>query len=168
MATISLRALEPTDLDALYHAENELSLWDCQFVTAPLSRFQLSKFIERATNDAYRDEEVHFAIDNEQGEIVGFVNLQNIEPLHARAEIGIVILPEYRRKGFASAALEYVAMYAKQHLQLHQLYAFVSQSNVVSVSLFQRANYKISTSLADWLSTPDGWQDVVICQLMLN
>lgn len=167
MVTISLRALEPTDLDALYRAENELSLWDCQFVTAPLSRYQLSRFIERATNNAYLDGEVHFAIDNEQGHTVGFINLQNIEPLHARAEIGIVILPRYRRKGFASAGLANVAMYAKRHLQLHQLYAYISQNNAESLSLFQKANYKISTTLTDWISTPEGWQDVYLCQLLL-
>ncbi len=163
---VRLRALEPEDLELLYRIENDATLWRYGTTTAPYSRFQLRQYIETSTADAFHDEQVRMAIECD-GTTVGFVDLQNISALHARAEVGIVVLPEYQRKGIASEALMTVADYVKQLLHLHQLYAYVSADNGPSAALFRKAGYDVTALLKDWISTPEGWMDVSLMTKML-
>ncbi len=50
---ITLRAVEPTDVDCLYIWENDPSLWPHGSTRAPLSRFQLSEYATGYDADPY-------------------------------------------------------------------------------------------------------------------
>ena len=43
---IHLRALEPEDLDILYHSENDSSLWQYGSTLVPYSRFTLREYLQ--------------------------------------------------------------------------------------------------------------------------
>ncbi|MCF0196445.1 MAG: GNAT family N-acetyltransferase, partial [Bacteroidaceae bacterium] len=124
-------------------------------------------YLQSVTNDAFRDGQVRMAIASEQGEKLGFADLQNISALHGRAEVGIVILPECQRRGAALAALRQLEDYAHCQLHLHQLIAFVSADNQPSLALFEKAGYKKTATLPEWLSTPEGWADMCVFSLRL-
>lgn len=59
--------------------------------TTPYSRYVLHDFIANSTCDIYKDGQVRWAIENEEGEVVGMIDLTNFDPHHSRAETGIVI-----------------------------------------------------------------------------
>ena len=42
-----LRAVEPCDIDAMYAWENDTEVWGVSGTTAPYSREQLKRFVER-------------------------------------------------------------------------------------------------------------------------
>lgn len=161
-----LRALEPEDLELLYRIENDMQFWCYGDTTSPYSRFQLRQYIASASGDAFRDGQVRFAID-ERGTTVGYVDLQDLSALHARAAVGIVVLPEHQRRGYATQALLHVAQYARDVLHLHQLYATVASTNAASLALFAKAGYKKTATLSEWLSTPTGWADMSVVSLRL-
>ena len=50
---ITLRALEPTDLDTLYTWENDATLWAVTDTVAPYSRKVLWQYLENSTTDIY-------------------------------------------------------------------------------------------------------------------
>ena len=121
-----LRAPEPDDLDVLFGMENDTSIWSVSGNAVPYSRYQIKKYIQQSQHDFYTDRQVRFMIVNEQNNnVLGSIDLTDIDPYNGRAEIGIALLSEYRGKGIASAALKIVSGYAKSVLRLRQLFCHV-------------------------------------------
>lgn len=165
---IKLRAVEPEDLDLMYLVENDTELWPCGQTSVPFSYYALKQFIAESSNDFFRDRQLRLVIETSDGIGVGFLDLQNYEPLHHRAEVGIVVVPEHQRRGLATEALRLLSKYASAHLGVHQLYALVPEDNAASVALFRKDGYKKTATLQDWLSTPAGWQSVIVFQKPLT
>ena len=161
---IKLRAVEPEDLDLMYLIENDTELWRLGQTTVPFSHYALKQYIAETTNDFFHDRQLRLVIETADGTSVGFVDLQNYEPLHHRAEVGIVVVPEKQRQGLATEALRLLAGYVSVHLGIHQLYALVPEGNEASMALFKKCGYKKAATLQDWLNSPKGWQSVVVFQ----
>ena len=47
---VSLRAMEPEDLEVLYTLENDTTLWDISSVNVPYSRYVLQQFIAKGNH----------------------------------------------------------------------------------------------------------------------
>ena len=163
---LKLRAVEPEDLDLMYLIENDTELWPCGQASAPFSYYALKQYIAESSNDFFHDRQLRLVLETAEGTSVGFVDLQNYDPLHHRAEVGIVVVPEQQRKGLATEALGLLAKYVSSHLGVHQLYALVPEDNTASVALFTKCGYKETATLQDWLNSPKGWQSVVVYQLV--
>lgn len=164
---IRLRAMEPEDLDLLYDIENDTKLWDVGVTNVPYSRFVLHDYIARSSSDIYTDRQVRLMVENAEREVVGMVDMVNFDPRHMRAEIGIVIACAHRRRGYASAALEKVAEYARSVLHLHQLYIVADNGNKASVGLFGKMGYRITAELKDWLYDGKEYHSAVLMQHIL-
>ena len=161
---VNLRAMEPEDLDMLYHLENDRLLWDIGTTNVPYSRYVLHDYIAHSSGDIYTDKEVRLIIEDGQRQTVGIVDITSFDPKNLRAEVGIVIAAPYRRQGYARAALNAIHDYACSTLHLHQLYAIISSGNEASLALFTQMGYTISGLLSDWLLLADGYQPAVIMQ----
>ena len=164
---IKLRALEPEDLDILYLIENDTILWNVGTTNVPYSRYTLHDYIARASNDIYTDKQVRMMAENEAGEVVGVVDLVNFDPQHQRAELGIVIMNDHRRKGYATAAVEEILHYAQRILHLHQLYVIVDQQNTAAMQLFKKTGFKESATLEQWLYDGKKYRDALLLQRFL-
>ena len=95
---------------------------------------------------------------------VGFIDLTDFSPRHLRAEVGICLLPEYQSQRIGTEALRLVEEYAAQMLHIHQLYAYINPSNIISQRLFSSAGYQLAGILHDWVKTPDGYESIEIRQ----
>lgn len=164
---IKLRALEPEDLDILYMIENDTGLWNVGTTNVPYSRYTLHEYIARATNDIYTDRQVRLMAENEADDVVGIVDLVNFDPQHQRAELGIVIMNDYRRKGYATAAVEEILHYAQRILHLHQLYAIVDKQNTAALQLFKKTAFQESATLGQWLFDGQAYRDALLLQRFL-
>ena len=71
---ITLRAIEPEDLDLLYRIENDVRLWNVGTSNVPYSRYVLHDYVAHVTNDIYTDRQVRMMIVNEAGQTVGIVD----------------------------------------------------------------------------------------------
>ena len=154
---VVLRAVEPEDVDLMYLVENDTSLWHYGNSNVPYSRYALGRFIEQSSGDIYADGQLRLTVRTCQGVPVGFVDLQNFDHTHSRAEVGIVILPEMQGRGYASEALRLLSRYATAVLRLHLLYAVVSEDNDVACSLFSRSGFRLSCTLPEWLKASNGY-----------
>ena len=164
---LNLRAIEPEDLDLLYHIENDVRLWNVGTSNVPYSRYVLHDYVAHATNDIYTDRQVRMMIDNAEGQTVGIVDLVSFDPANRRAEVGIIIINDYRRQGYASATLREIADYARRILHLHQLYAYVDARNEASLALFRKAGFTAAALIPDWLLDGDDYHDAQLLQLVL-
>ena len=165
---VTLRALEPDDLDFLYALENDPAIWGVSDTLAPVSRHALREYLAHATADFYVVRQLRLVVTTENGaQPVGVVDLFDYDPLHQRAGVGITILAAERRHGYARQALARLLLHARQVLRLHQLYATVGADNRASMKLFRAAGFRRVGTRHAWLRTASGWQDAVEWQCLL-
>jgi diamine N-acetyltransferase len=162
----NLRALEPEDLDFLFSAENDESFWEISGTQIPYSKYILQKYIENAHQDIYEAKQYRFVICNTQNIPVGMIDLFDFNPQHKRVGVGILILPQYQGKGFASEALEMVIDYAFLYLNVHQIFANIIADNDKSITLFEKFNFKKVGIKKDWIFADDSYKDEILCQLI--
>jgi diamine N-acetyltransferase len=167
---VSLRALEPDDVEILYKWENNRSIWHLSNNITPLSRFTLEQYVMSAGQDIFSTRQVRMMIDlvNPENGIktIGSIDLFEFEPAHQRAGVGILILEGFRGKGYASESLELLINYAFETLQLHQLFANISTDNHESIRLFESKGFRLIGVKKEWNRIRNNWQDESMFQLI--
>ena len=164
--SVTLRALEPSDLDTLYRWENDDRLWLVSATTRPLSKQTLQFYID-SVNDIYTDKQVRLMIDY-NGKSIGCIDLFEFDPLHQRAGVGIMIDTPFEGKGLASESLLALKKYAFEQLGLHQLFCNISENNTKSITLFAKANFTLCGTKKDWVRVKGKWQNELIFQCINN
>lgn len=165
---INLRALEPEDLDFLFATENNEQFWNISGTQLPFSKYILQRYIKNAHQDIYEAKQYRFVICNVENIPIGMIDLFDFNPQHKRLGIGLLILPEHQKKGYASEALEMVIDYAFSYLDVHQIYANISSNNLKSIALFEKNNFKKVGIKKDWLYSNSTFKDEILYQLIIN
>lgn len=148
---IELRALKPSDLPFLYQVENHPEHWKYSDIPGPYSKEDLMALIEESIHGSiYESFQERFVIEEKNQNPVGFIDLYDFDFTNKRAGVGVLVVPEYRRKGYAKEALLLLETYAKIDLKLHQLYALISEDNLKSRALFEENNYIKTSEKKDW------------------
>jgi len=163
---IVLRAPEPEDIDFLYQLENDEKLWYVSQTFRPFSRFEMEQYVLMAEKDPYESHQVRFMINLKSGDTIGTVDLFEIDPYNKRAGVGIVIVEDFRERGFAYEALKLVISYCFDQLNLHQLYCNIEVDNTVSIELFKKAGFEVSGLKKDWNLKNSVWKDEYFLQLI--
>ena len=164
-----LRAIEPGDLDRMYRWENNPEVWHISGTTAPFSRFSLEAFIESQRLDIFQSRQQRLIIEDRASlRALGAIDLFEVEPLHRRAGVGILIHePTDRAKGYGGEALRLLMYYARNTLNLNQLWCNIEAENQASKSLFCSAGFRLVGIKSHWNWSPEGWQDEALYQCIL-
>ena len=168
-----LRALEPEDLDVMYGWENDTNLWRVSGTVAPFSRHMLSRLVEEQQFDIYATRQMRLVIEAKDGdscqpgEAIGAVDIFEFDPLNRRAGVGIVVSPDFRQKGYAADALITLERYAKEVLQLHQLWSSVAEDNTACYGLMLKCGYKECGRRREWILSAEGALDEILLQRIL-
>lgn len=163
---ISLRALEPTDLELLYFWENDPEVWEISHTLAPFSKFVLTQYLETQHLDIYESKQLRLVVVDQNRIPVGLIDLFDFEPKHSRAGIGVLIDKNARGKGYAKEALQVLISYCFKHLDLNQVYANIGENNVASKKLFLSMGFKLIGTKKDWVKTVNGFEDELMYQLL--
>ena len=169
-STITLRAVEPEDLELLYQWENDRTVWHVSNTLVPFSRYQLRRYIESDPSDIHAHRQLRMMIDFHEKKIrtVGSIDLFDFDPIHQRAGLGILIASvDDRRQGYAYEAILQMIDYCRKVLFLNQLYCSIAASNKASIQLFEKAGFEITGTKKEWLHTETGWEDEFLLQLKL-
>lgn len=160
---VSLRAVEPSDVDLLYCWENDTSLWRFGNPVSPFSHYHLEKFVETA-GDIYELGQMRLMVELSDGSLtVGCVDLFDFDSRSGKAEVAILIDVAHQGNHYAKEALNLLIEYAFCYLHLHQLYAYVCVDNEVSVNLFSSVGFAKVAKLKDWTRGRE-WQDCYFFQ----
>lgn len=164
---IKLRALEPEDLEFLYAIENNETFWEVSHTKAPFSKYVLKQYLENAHLDIYETKQLRLLIENKNTqEQLGMIDLFDFTPQHQRAGIGILVHPKFQQKGIASEALKTIIEYSFTHLNLHQLYANITEDNFGSIALFTKNNFKKVGVKKEWILSEGKFKNEVLYQLI--
>ncbi len=165
--TITLRALEPEDLQFLFDTENDESFWEVSHTQTPFSKFLLKQYLENAHLDIFEAKQLRLVIqENLNKKPVGMIDLFDFNPQHKRAGIGILIHQKYQKNGFASEALQLLITYSFRHLNLHQLYANITSDNSKSIALFKKHQFTEIGIKKDWTFSDEKFKDELLLQII--
>jgi diamine N-acetyltransferase len=165
---VTLRPLEPTDLDTLYRWENDTSLWIVSDTVAPYSREALWHYLQEYTGDIYSHRQLRLMITlTGDGQPIGTVDFLNFDPLNNRAELGLFIADGMRGMGLGRQALELLTSYAREHIGIRQLYVYISLDNEACLHLFEQYGYRRVGVLTSWVKRGNSYHDVALLQMIL-
>jgi len=106
---ITLRALEPEDVELLYVWENDMKIWEVSNTLTPFSKYQLKRYIESSKLSLYQTKQLRLIIEvsgKEESFPAGMIDLFDFDAYHNRGGIGIIIHENYRGQGYAKKALD--------------------------------------------------------------
>jgi diamine N-acetyltransferase len=164
---ITLRAVEPEDLDFLYKCENLPYLWAYGGRKEPFSRFAIKEYVNNCNKTIYERGQLRFMIvANIEKQTVGAVDLFDFDYHNQRAETGIFIAEKFQNQGFGLQALKLLADYSFNFLHIHQLYACIAKENSASLKLFHKAGFEHTATLKKWFFHKGEYQNAEFFQLM--
>lgn len=167
--TTRLRALEPDDISLMYAWENDVAVWSVSGTLTPFSRHTLERFIQEQQFDIFQTRQQRLIIETRDGTPVGALDFFELDPINRRAGIGILIHDTAQRgKGYASDAVETACRYAREVLNLHQLWCNVGSYNHPSRALFAKAGFAEVGVKRDWQWRPGGFDDEILLQKILG
>ncbi len=158
-----LRKVDPQDLAILYVWENKQENWLYGDTHNPLSHKDIYDYLEQTTGDIYKDGQLRLIIELESDETanknaaiaIGCLDLYDFDAHNRKAGVGVFLDDKFRKKGYATLALEKLKDYAFSFLRLEQLYAFVCVSNTNSIALFEKSGFLKSGTLKHWQQGTD-------------
>jgi len=174
MKRVTLRALEPEDIDLIFRWENDPQVWEWSIAHTPFSRHALTQYILDCSQvDIYTAKQLRLvavapATESDSERVVGCIDLYDFDPFHRRANMGILIDSRYRRQGYGAAMLSQFIDFCHNNLQLHQLYCEIAETNTECLQLFDRHGFERQGVLHDWIFTHDSWLNAVMLSRLLD
>ncbi len=163
---IQLRALEPEDLEYLFRWENDTTLWQHGCTLAPYSRYELKEYIAQDSHDLFTHKQLRFMIETKADHtVVGTIDLYDYDPIHQRVGVGIMIDSDFRQKGFAKQSIALLSEYVLSFLGLHQMYAYIAESNKISLSIFKQSGFECVARLPEWIRQNNVYETVYVFQM---
>ena len=131
---VELRSIEPDDYGYLATNWNRQDIRRMTDGQEPWSHDGVASFVES-------DDVVGLLICRD-GEPVGFCWLFHRDQVNRTAALGYWIAPDARGNGYATAAVELIAAYARDELDLRKLTARVFEGNGASEQVLENAGFK--------------------------
>lgn len=156
-----VRLLEISDLEKYYSLieNNRKRLED--FFTGTVSRTKtfeetklfLQEIIQKREDKLY----FPFIIENvESGEIIGFVDIKNIDWNIPKAELGCYTDENYAGKGITSKAFSLVVEYCFNHFEFKKLFLRTHESNISAQKLAEKSGFEIEGRIRKDYKTTNG------------
>ena len=100
---------------------------------------------------------------------IGTIDLFEFDPLHLRVGVGVLLLEVFRKKGYAYEAIELIKKYTSETLLMNQLFCNISSSNIESIKLFEKCNFKQIGVKKKWNQiAKNQFEDELMFQLIFN
>ena len=145
---ITLKALEPADVSTLLKWENDQNIWSVSETIEPFSKYKLDTYVKQTlTFDVFALRQLRLMIHKVESstfditEPIGTIDLFEFNPIHKHAGIGIMLLKEYQGQGIGKMVLDQFLPYLFEKLQLHSVYANVSETNINSIKFFENYGF---------------------------
>lgn len=98
----------------------------------------------------------------QDGELLGYCRLRNIDWIACVAEFGIVIGPQARGHGVGSRALALVKDYATGQLALRRLWLRVVEYNAPAIAMYRSSGFELEGRLKKHVYRDGGLHDLLL------
>lgn len=153
--TLSLKPLEQEDLAFIHAINNNYSIMSYWFEEPYESFAELESLYNKHIHD---DTERRFIITNEK-EYVGLIELVELDYIHRKGELQIIISPAFQGNGYSKQAIFKALQYAFQILNLHKVYLIVSNYNEKALHIYEKMGFVREGVLREEFYVNGAYQD---------
>lgn len=163
---IKLRPLERNDLHFVHQINNNSNIMRYWFEEPYEAYVELVQLYDRHIHD---QSERRFIIENDAGDLVGLVELVEINYIHRRAEFQIIIAPAWQGQGYAERATQLAVEYAFCVLNLYKLYLLVDKENRKAIHIYEKCGFSIEGELIGEFFVNGVYRDAIrMCMFQTN
>jgi len=166
--TITLRALEPGDIDMLLNIENDKEFWKYSNQREPFSRNLLELYIAQQQQDIFEVKQRRYILTNYSQKLLGIIDLFDFEPFHRRVGVGLIIISSERRKGMGKKALGLIELHCINNLNIHSLYANIAIENDSSIAVFEFCGFENVGIRKEWNFYDGSFHDEFLYQKIIG
>ncbi|MFO1442500.1 spermidine N1-acetyltransferase [Bacillus sp. Bva_UNVM-123] len=142
---VKLRPLEREDLQFVHKLNINANIMSYWFEEPYEAFVELQDLYDKHIHD---QGERRFIVEK-TGEMVGLVELVEIDYIHRRAEFQIIIDPRHQGHGYAKYATRLAMNYAFSILNLYKLYLIVDKNNEKAIHIYQKLGFHFEGELID-------------------
>jgi len=155
---VKLRPLEREDLPFVHELNNNDTIMRYWFEEPYEAYVELVQLYDEHVHD---QKERRFIIEDNAANMVGLVELIEIDHIHRRAEFQIIIAPVWQGHGFAESATRLAIAYAFRVLNLHKLYLLVDKENEKAIHVYKKCGFQVEGALGEEFFINGEYRDAV-------
>jgi RimJ/RimL family protein N-acetyltransferase len=140
---IRLRQVEPADWEIFYEWDfDSQMLRNLDDLPFPKSRERYKHEVQNESKEAVKDDKLMLMIDEiETGTVAGSIDSHSTNRRVGTFAYGLVIRPEYRRKGYATEAILLLLKYFFEELRYQKCTVTIHEWNTASINLHERMGF---------------------------
>jgi len=162
---IWLRPLEKTDLLQVHRWSNSIGMMRYWFEEPYESLDELEELYLKHIHD---QSERRFIITNNNQETIGLMELTEINFIHRKAELSILVDQEFQGKGYGMQAIKKILNHAFQVLNLHKIYLMVDERNKKAIYLYEKTGFSKEATLIDEFFVDGAYRPVIRMYILAN
>lgn len=140
---IKLRPLERDDLIFVHQFNNNATIMRYWFEEPYEAFVELTELYDKHIHD---QSERRFIIEHDDIK-VGLVELVDIDHIHRRSELQIIIAPAFQGRGFSTPAVTLAMDYSFAVLNLYKLYLQVDKENQKAIHIYEKLGFEVEGEL---------------------
>jgi RimJ/RimL family protein N-acetyltransferase len=164
--SIRLRVWDDSDLPVLTDIRNDVALQGQLLARVRGSSTEQVRawLIERGS----QSDKLFFIIaDQKTDATLGFIQINDWEPVDRRAELGVCLAHEAQGRGVGSASIVLICKYLRDTLGLEKILLKVRADNAKAISCYRNAGFQSCGLLTKHVFIDGGWQDIMLMELFL-
>lgn len=154
---LKLRPLEREDLKFVHRLNNDAKIMSYWFEEPYEAFVELQELYDKHIHDQ-SERRLILELD---GQMVGLVELMEIDYIHRRAEFQIIIDPKFQGHGYAVSATKLAMKYAFHVLNLHKLYLVVDKVNEKAIHVYEKVGFIREGELIDEFFVDGTYHDAI-------
>jgi len=164
---ICLREVRREDLSLFKEWRNDAEMTKNFRTVGPLTEWNQDWYWENVVNNI--DKHKVFTIIKKEDMIpIGEIRLSNLNLLDGNGEIGILINPTERKKGYATSSLDLILSFGFNRLRLNRIESQYVESNIDSAKLFKKAGFSIDGILRSSKYFEGSYHNVVVASMLAS
>lgn len=161
---VKLRKLRISDARFISENAKDKDVIKYTFIIAPpFGLKEAKKFIRKTQQEMHKKKAYEFAIElKETKELIGTINLLNINIKNKNADIGFWLAKSYWGKGLAKETLNLILDFGFKKLKLKKIQARVLHKNKATQKLLEKIGFKLEGRLRKKTFFKNQWFDDLI------
>ncbi|QRX81246.1 spermidine N1-acetyltransferase [Glaciimonas sp. PAMC28666] len=155
---VRLRPLERNDLHFVHQLDNNSHIMRYWFEEPYEAYVELVQLYDQHVHD---QGERRFILESDASEMVGLVELVEINYIHRRAEFQIIVAPAAQGKGYAELACRLAIEYAFCVLNLYKLYLYVDKENHKAIHIYDKCGFALESELRSEFFVNGEYRDAI-------
>jgi RimJ/RimL family protein N-acetyltransferase len=164
---IAFRVIEKIDLEILRKLHNDpstyLNLLNIDFVDEE-GQIEWWEYLHKKKDD----KRYVICFEENPNEIIGRLRIQNINYAHRNCEVGLDIVPQYRRKGYGVKSYDMLLEFLFKHLNMNMVYLRVADFNPGAKKLYEKVGFKETGRLPKFFFRHGKYWDYLFMSLIID